>query len=353
MESSKLKETYEKQKYQSQANLVYVNTIIIGAILVFIYFFILKTYSIAVANIVLLAVSYISIRLNRKEQYALSSLIFITTVAFTAFLQIHEFGLRTGFQYFYLNLSGLVMFTNWKPWQKAAGTMLLVSSFVLSFQLNYQATPPVELSYFWVFFLHTVNILLNVAGVANSAHYYITITKKAHQTLTDLAMKDYLTGLMNRTSFDHFLLELCEGRVKKGHGMSILLLDLDHFKRINDTYGHLCGDELLRQIGIILQEQTRKEDCAARYGGEEFVIVSKSDSIEETALFAESIRKRVHDMQFTYKDQMISVTLSIGALFISPQAATHRQQALELADQLLYRAKSGGRNKVVSEQLAS
>lgn len=90
MESSKLKETYEKQQYQSQANLVYVNTIIIGAILVFIYFFILKTYSIAVANIVLLAVSYISIRLNRKEQYTLSSLIFITTVAFTAFLQIHD-----------------------------------------------------------------------------------------------------------------------------------------------------------------------------------------------------------------------------------------------------------------------
>lgn len=353
MESSKLKETYEKQQYQNQTNLVYVNTIIIGAILVFIYFFILKTYSIAVANIILLAVSYISIRLNRKEQYALSSLIFITTVAFTAFLQIHEFGLRTGFQYFYLNLSGLVMFTNWKPWQKAAGTILLVSLFILSFRMSYQVSPPVELNYFWVFFLHTVNILLNVAGVANSAHYYITITKKAHQTLTDLAMKDYLTGLMNRTSFDHFLLELCESRVKKGHGMSIMLLDLDHFKRVNDTYGHLCGDELLRQFGKILQEQTRKEDYAARYGGEEFVVVAKSDSLMETSLFAESIRKRVHDMQFTYKDQMISVTLSIGALFISPQAAIHRQEALELADQLLYKAKLGGRNKVVSDQLAS
>lgn len=198
-----------------------------------------------------------------------------------------------------------------------------------------------------------MNILLNVAGVANSAHYYITITKKAHQTLTDLAMKDYLTGLMYQTSFDHFLLELCEGRVKKGHGMSILLLDLDHFKRVNDTYGHLCGDELLRQIGIILQEQTRKEDCAARYGGEEFVIVSKSDSIEETALFAESIYKRVRDMQFCYQGHFVSVTLSIGALYISPQASTHIQEALELADQLLYKAKSAGRNRVVSEQLAS
>lgn len=224
--------------------------------------------------------------------------------------------------------------------------------FILSFEMNYQVSPPVELNYFWFFFTNGESIAQcsRCSKLRSSRHHH---HKKAHQTLRDLAMKDYLTGLMYQTSFDHFLLELCEGRVKKGHGMSILLLDLDHFKRINDTYGHLCGDELLRQIGIILQEQTRKEDCAARYGGEEFVIVSKSDSIEETALFAESIRKRVHDIQFTYKDQMISVTLSIGALFISPQAATHRQQALELADQLLYRAKSGGRNKVVSEQLAS
>ncbi|HBW13081.1 MAG TPA: hypothetical protein DEF30_04580, partial [Proteiniclasticum sp.] len=171
MESSKLKETYEKQQYENQANFVYVNTIIIGAILVFIYFFVLQTYRVALANVLLLAVSYLSIKLNRKEQYALSSLIFITMVAFTAFLQIHEFGLRTGFQYFYLNLSGLVMFTNWKPWQKAAGTILLVSLFILSFGMSYQVSPPVELNYFWVFFLHTVNILLNVAGVANSANY--------------------------------------------------------------------------------------------------------------------------------------------------------------------------------------
>lgn len=353
MENPKLKITFEKQQYQNQANLVYVNTLLIGGILVLFYYFILKTYDVAAANTVLLLTSWISIKLNRKEKYALSSLIFISMVAFTAFLQIYVFGLRTGFQYFYLNLSGLVMFTNWKPWQKAVGIILMISFFILSFWIGYQVSPPVELSYNWVFFLHTVNIVLNVAGVANSANYYITITRNAHHRLTELAMKDYLTGLMNRTSFDHFLTDLCESRVSKGHGMSILLLDLDHFKRINDTYGHLCGDELLRQFGKILQEQTRKDDCAARYGGEEFIIVSKSDSLEETALFAESIRKRVNEMQFVYKDLPVYVTISIGALFISGNASAHRQEALELTDQLLYQAKFSGRNMVVSDQLTS
>lgn len=353
MESSKLKQTFEKQQYQNQANLVYANTLLIGAVLVLIYYFVLNIYSVAVANTVLLLVSWVSITLNRKERYALSSFLFIATVALTAFLQIYVFGLRAGFQYFYLNLSGLIMFTNWKPRIKALGILLIISCFILSFWMSYQITPPIALSVGWIFFFHTLNILLNVAGVANSANYYISITRSAHKKLTDLAMKDYLTGLMNRTSFDHFLDDLYDQKESHVHGLSILLLDLDHFKKVNDTFGHLCGDELLRQFGKILQDYTRKDDCAARYGGEEFIVVAPSTSLEETISFAESIRKRVDDMDFTYENHLISVTISIGALFIPGNIATQRQEALEITDQLLYQAKSLGRNRVVSHQLVS
>lgn len=351
MEKSNLKESFEKQQFQNQANLVYYNTIAIGFILVVLYFFVLRTYTVALANIGLLLVSGISIHLNRKKIYGLSSFLFIIMVTFTACLQIHFFGLSTGFQYFFINLSGLVMFTNWKPQYKLLGILILTSLFLYSFRMGFRNVPLTPLPDKWVYFLHSVNVLLNIAGVANSANYYISITRNAHDRLSDLAMKDYLTGLMNRTSFDQILLNLYKTAHSRTHGYSMMFLDMDHFKNINDTYGHLCGDELLRQFGKALQQQTRKEDCVARYGGEEFIIITESNSLEESALFAERVRKTVETMHFSYQNIVIPMTISIGVLFIPKDNMTPPEYALERTDQLLYQAKSQGRNLVIAGEI--
>jgi two-component system cell cycle response regulator len=125
--------------------------------------------------------------------------------------------------------------------------------------------------------------------------------------------------------------------------LSIAIIDIDHFKNINDTYGHMVGDDVLREIASIIDRHTRKEDIAARFGGEEFILVLGSCTLEDARIKAEQLRKEIEE----YYPAGIDVTASFGIVQLgeSIHSCAH---LLDLADQALYRAKKEGRNKVVS-----
>jgi two-component system, cell cycle response regulator len=129
--------------------------------------------------------------------------------------------------------------------------------------------------------------------------------------------------------------------------LTLLLLDVDHFKLINDTDGHLVGDSVLRQLGSLLEDAVRKVDVVARYGGEEFVMILPETSNEGGITFAERLRERVEAMAFHVgTERPIHLTVSIGiATFPSPRIDT-TEDLFARADEALYRAKSGGRNQV-------
>jgi diguanylate cyclase (GGDEF)-like protein len=159
------------------------------------------------------------------------------------------------------------------------------------------------------------------------------------------ARTDGLTGLLNRRAWDEaFRRELAQ-RERQGRSLALLIVDVDHFKRINDTLGHPVGDVALRNVAALLQTQIRAADILGRIGGEEFAIVLVDCDADRAVDRAEQIRALVEDGSRNWPDVGMAVTVSIGTAAI-PEHTTDGAQLMTLADHALYAAKTGGRNTV-------
>jgi diguanylate cyclase (GGDEF)-like protein len=169
-----------------------------------------------------------------------------------------------------------------------------------------------------------------------------------NRMLSEVSSRDSLTGLYNRW----FVLEKIDSELNRAlrHGspMSLLMLDLDHFKRVNDTWGHSAGDQVLQGIGRLLRDSCRVYDVPGRYGGEEFCIVLPETKTGNTAAVAERIRQRLATNELPCGDGSIAVTVSIGiAGTDSADAGTlNPAELIDRADRALYAAKNRGRNRV-------
>lgn len=157
---------------------------------------------------------------------------------------------------------------------------------------------------------------------------------------------DGLTRIHNRRAFDERLVEELRRHQRYRHPMSLLMLDIDHFKGINDTYGHLVGDHVLREVGRLVSETLRSTDFTARYGGEEFVIILPQTTEEQSRVLAERLRGIIADARFVHAGEAFSITVSIGAATLLPGALAKRKDLLDKADKALYQAKTLGRNQV-------
>ena len=178
-------------------------------------------------------------------------------------------------------------------------------------------------------------------------------TKYLMELLAKRAMIDGLTGLWNRACFEQRLASEMSLARRSQRPLSCAMLDLDHFKKINDTYGHPFGDEVLRGVAQLIQETCRAEDVPCRYGGEEFVLLLPNTALGGAVALAERIRAAVSEHPFTARRARVPVTCSIGIadnfLGTPGEAGGGGESSLvNLADQALYRAKQEGRNRAVS-----
>lgn len=169
------------------------------------------------------------------------------------------------------------------------------------------------------------------------------ILKKQHDALVNLAMKDQLTGLYNR----HYLLEMANHRVARAMrqkvAVSVLILDVDHFKKINDTRGHSVGDIVLKSLADLLLTLCRQEDILARFGSEEFLIFFDDCDEKNTTIIAERMRQEIENL----KPAEISISASIGVAQLKPGQEGFTE-LVKRADDSMYQAKNTGRNKVVN-----
>ncbi len=181
---------------------------------------------------------------------------------------------------------------------------------------------------------------------ANQAGLAIENSKLYESTLIQ-AKKDSLTSLWNHGYFQEKLQELLEEAKKKQFYLSLLMIDIDDFKKYNDTFGHLEGDKILKTLSHLLLIHSRKEDFIARYGGEEFCIILPSTDKFSAFQIAERLRKSIENFNFREKhtDSGWKLTTSIG-LASFPQDAKNKEELILKADKALYRAKSEGKNKV-------
>ena len=158
------------------------------------------------------------------------------------------------------------------------------------------------------------------------------------------ALIDPLTGLPNRAAWSERLEHEIKQWQQHGNTLSLVMLDLDHFKRINDNYGHLAGDKVLKIIATVLRKRLRVADFIARFGGEEFVLLLPATTPAVGAKLLETLRAAIEACPFHFKGERVTITISMGLASFRP--GEHSDLVLKRADQALYRAKNGGRNRV-------
>lgn len=173
--------------------------------------------------------------------------------------------------------------------------------------------------------------------------------EQANEGLLRFAFTDYLTGLRTRGYFEQQLDLEVKRSDRKDEPFSMLMVDIDHFKTLNDTYGHRVGDLVLRQVTSLLVKDMREVDTVARYGGEEFVIILPETAEQEAVSVAQRLRKAVQNSEFEIEELQghERLTISIG-IAVYGRDATCRQKLIEFADAALYAAKSRGRNQVLT-----
>ena len=170
---------------------------------------------------------------------------------------------------------------------------------------------------------------------------------EAHIILKELTTIDAVTGIRNRQYFDEVYDQEWRRAVRQRYPMTILLADIDHFKRVNDTFGHLAGDECLAAVAADIDGMfKRPSDVVARYGGEEFIVILPYVQLDNARLLADQVRQRIEDHEISADGNIIHVTVSIGVATIVPSDGLDPKSLIGNADVALYRAKSKGRNKV-------
>jgi two-component system cell cycle response regulator len=170
------------------------------------------------------------------------------------------------------------------------------------------------------------------------------IEAQYHAVIGHMAVTDGLTNLSNRKHLDTVLAEEVQRAHRHGRDLSVLMLDIDHFKRINDVHGHLAGDRVIAGLALLLRQRLRSDDKLGRFGGEEFCAVLPETTLASATAIAETLRTLVATHPFPIEAQRLAVTVSIGAAALQPN-----MQFVDLyraADEMLYRAKEQGRNQV-------
>ena len=217
---------------------------------------------------------------------------------------------------------------------------------------------------------HLEEVLIRVENQLNQKRLYRELEKrntllkteiserlKIEKALTDanhqlkkLASQDGLTGLANRRHFDQYLAAQWRYCLLEKRSLALILVDVDFFKAYNDTYGHLLGDDCLKQVATILKSMGRvKTDLVARYGGEEFVIVLPNETSEGATQLAERIQEAIAEQKIPHRQSLVSahLTLSMGVTSLIPNQTETVANMIQTADLALYQAKIRGRNRIV------
>lgn len=195
--------------------------------------------------------------------------------------------------------------------------------------------------------IHKLELLTRVKSLLRIKRLHEELEAKNIQ-LQQMAITDGLTGLYNYSYFRKILRQEVLRSLRYGQPVSLLMMDIDFFKMYNDQFGHLKGDQILRQFALLLCKNIRQTDFLARYGGEEFALILPSTDKESAHIVGEKLRKLVENAKFPLSEKLPfgRVTISIGVANV-PQDVKEDERLIQLADQALYRAKREGRNRTI------
>jgi two-component system cell cycle response regulator len=176
--------------------------------------------------------------------------------------------------------------------------------------------------------------------------YHDNLDEIFQKQMYESALRDGLTKAFNKKYFTDRLESEYTFSIRHVAPLALVLFDIDHFKKVNDTYGHQAGDHVLSEISLLLSSALRAEDVFARYGGEEFAVICRGSDAAQALVVGERMRKAVEAYKFVYEGMNIPVTISVGVAVLPDEAVKDAAGLVSHADQALYKSKNGGRNRV-------
>lgn len=280
----------------------------------------------------------------RKRGYIYPVIILAYSEVIThAVLASWQLGLDAGYQFYVSALAMLVLMNmSDRLFIKVFKMALLVITYLMIIVVFQEQEPVIRLSELHTLVLYNGNQIALMLIVAYLIYFYSKVVQVSEDRLYSMATRDQLTGLYNRRYIDDFAANFFSNPSRKHKHLSMLLIDADHFKAVNDTYGHGIGDQVLIAISESLNRCVRIEDVVGRWGGEEFIILLPDTDLKAAAEIAARIISTVADTTVETGEEFIQVTVSVGVVEKNNQM--NFDQLTLCADKALYDAKSAGRN---------
>lgn len=283
-------------------------------------------------------------RLNRAYRQRLAVATLCLQVIAHAVLAVSQLGWDSGFQYYLLPLIPFLLFNDRLRKRVSVGGSLVVCTVLVALRLLFhdgKSGLPAGLDL--AFSIGNLVVPIGILGLI--AHYYRRASLSAEGRMERLASHDALTGLLNRRAMRERLEEEWYRTARDGSTFVVVMADIDHFKRINDTHGHDYGDEVLVTISQLLQRGLRQQDVVSRWGGEEYLMMLPATDLQGGELVTERIRASIEARTFVRGEHAVAVTMTFGVA----QCSFGRDiaECVRRADEALYEGKAAGRNRVV------
>ncbi len=298
---------------------------------------------ILLAAALIIFLNYLYLRITNKHVHTAIFIIFLTSSLFVYLLVSGGTG-NSGHLWFFILPSLVYLVLGLKTGTIFVCFLLTVIAFILFFAgnglLHTTYDPVFSRRYFAAFICVTLTALVHEFTREDRRQELLALSKK----LSFLSQTDDLTGLANRRAITGMIQHEIVRYERKMRPFCLLIADIDHFKNINDLYGHECGDQVLAAIAQALDKNTKKQDIVSRWGGEEFIILLPETTYEQGQISAERLRLAIETLEVRYGSEVIRMTISIGLTEYSKGQTFN--QIVKSADNLLYQAKGAGRNRV-------
>lgn len=282
--------------------------------------------------------------LNRKGRHAASVSLMAVEIALHTLVAVPTVGWDAGFQYYLLGSVPFIVLNNRLSPSHIA---VITAAWCIMFALlaHFFSGQAHQYAYPWVIeAMHYANAVIAFTAIGLSSYYFRLASTIAERELEHLATTDPLTGLFNRRKMEELLRRQHHIADRGGAGFSLILADIDHFKELNDTYGHDCGDEMLRCSAAVFRKRLREADAVARWGGEEFLIMLPGTGAERAGRIAEELRAAIAEQLTTFCGRRVELSMTFGVAQLVP--GDPFEQTLTHADEALYHGKQTGRDKV-------
>lgn len=253
-------------------------------------------------------------------------------------------GWDSGFHYYLLMFIPAIVVSGSRPLRPVLLLLALFSLYLGLHTLSRSAGPQSPLSPIGLAVVHGFNVAVVFGMAAYTARFYYATVRRAEGQLLALAATDPLTGLANRRNLIASAENTLARALPADQGTALVIADIDHFKQINDQYGHEAGDQVLITMGALLLQTCRAHDVVARWGGEEFLVLLPNTTIDAAGALAERIRHAVAAHPMHHAGQRMRATLSMGVAQVQPGEALNA--AIARADRALYQSKEAGRNRI-------